>query len=89
MQLVLLFCSAGIFYITFTCEPIKFLPFIEEIFLNNGGVLIKRKICDFKELANDFNVVVNCSGLQAKELTGDDFVVPIRGQITRVIRNRR
>lgn len=69
---------------TFACEPSKFLPLVEQNFLKNGGTVVRRKINDFKELANDFDIIVNCTGLQAKELTGDDSVKPIRGQIARV-----
>lgn len=72
---------------TFTCEPSKFLPLVEQKFLEYGGTLVRRKVNEFKELANDFDVIVNCTGLQAKELTGDDSVKPIRGQIARVTYN--
>lgn len=75
--------TAGFLYVTFTCEPTKFLPFLEKIFTKNGGSLIRRKISNLEELAK-FDVIVNCTGLQAKELVNDNLVKPIRGQITRV-----
>lgn len=78
---------AGIHYVTFTCEPSKLLPFVEQKFLKNGGLIVQRKITNFKELVNDFDIIVNCTGLQAKELTKDELLKPIRGQIARVNKN--
>lgn len=60
---------------------------MEKHFIKNGGSLIRKKITDFKELSDDFDVIINCSGLEAKELTGDDSLVPVRGQIARVSKN--
>lgn len=37
------------------------------------------------QLAKDFDIVVNCSGLGAKELMSDEKCFPIRGQLLRVI----
>lgn len=70
-------------YITFTCEPTKFLPFLQQKFIKNGGRLIFSKISDLESLVN-FDVVVNCTGLFSKTLVGDNIVKPIRGQIARV-----
>ena len=35
-------------------------------------------------MVEDFDVVVNCSGLGARQLVGDSNVFPIRGQVYRV-----
>ena len=32
-----------------------------------------------------FDVIVNCTGIGARVLTGDNDVIPIRGQVSRVI----
>lgn len=68
---------------TFTCEPKKFLPFLMDKFLKNGGNLRTMKITDFRDL-EDFDCIVNCTGLNAQELAQDNAVQPVRGQITRV-----
>lgn len=70
-------------YVTFTCEPSKLLPFLEERVKENGGVIKRKFVNNFQELA-DFDVVVNCTGVKARTLAGDDRVQPIRGQVTRV-----
>lgn len=73
----------GVTFVTFTCEPKKFLPFLMDKFLENGGNLRKMKITDFRDL-EDFDCIVNCAGLNAQELTQDTLLQPIRGQISRV-----
>ncbi|HEY7619847.1 MAG TPA: FAD-dependent oxidoreductase [Solirubrobacteraceae bacterium] len=47
-----------------------------------GGSLERRAVASFDELRAD--VVVNCAGLGARELAGDDSLVAVRGQVVRV-----
>jgi D-amino-acid oxidase len=51
-----------------------------------GGELEARTVQNLGEVANcgRFDVVVNCTGLGARALLGDDRVKALRGQITRV-----
>ncbi|XP_018570574.1 D-aspartate oxidase [Anoplophora glabripennis] len=74
---------SGFEFLSFTWEASIFLPFLEQKFLMNGGVIVRKEIRDFKEL-EDFDVIVNCTGLDAKDLTGDTKLCPLRGQIARV-----
>ncbi|KAG5683755.1 hypothetical protein PVAND_013020 [Polypedilum vanderplanki] len=73
---------SGSNFVTFCCEPIKFIPFMTKRFIKAGGKLETRKLRDFDEL-KDADLIVNCTGLGGKEL-GDEQLHPIRGQITRV-----
>jgi D-amino-acid oxidase len=43
-----------------------------------------RSVTSFDEAFVDHDVVVNCSGLGARELAGDLTMVPVRGQVVRV-----
>ena len=42
--------------------------------------MVARKIYDLKELSG-FDVIVNCTGLGANQLVGDNAVQPLRGQV--------
>ncbi|XP_031357019.1 D-aspartate oxidase-like [Photinus pyralis] len=70
-------------YVSFTCEPSRYLPFLQKRFIQNGGKIVIRKIKDFRELSH-YNLVVNCTGLGAQELTDDTQMTPIRGTAIRV-----
>jgi D-amino-acid oxidase len=47
-----------------------------------GGTVQRREVASLDEL--DADAVVNCAGLGARELAGDDSLVAVRGQILRV-----
>ena len=79
----------GWMFLTYTCEPVRLLPWLAKQFLEAGGTLRKRKIYALHELIDDgYDLIINCSGLGARLLAGDSTVAPIRGQVARV-GNRR
>ncbi|MFE6097505.1 NAD(P)/FAD-dependent oxidoreductase [Streptomyces massasporeus] len=55
------------------------LPWLRERFVAAGGVLETRTVSAFAEV--DAPVVVNCTGLAARELVPDPSVRPVRGQL--------
>ena len=61
-----------------------YLKWLTKKYNDLGGSLEQKTISNFLELPSNFDVVVNCTGLEAGELTGDKEVYPIRGQILRV-----
>ncbi|SDH72720.1 FAD-dependent oxidoreductase [Winogradskyella thalassocola] len=64
-------------------EPRLYLPYLFEKFLKNGGHFEEREIKDIKELAALNTLVINCTGLGAKNLCNDEDLQPMRGQILR------
>ena len=52
-----------------------------------NGRIKQKLVLSFDDLENEdnFDVIINCSGLGALKLAGDDSVFPIRGQVSRVL----
>lgn len=67
-------------------ETPVFMGWLEERFRALGGRVEQRDVGDLRRLAAERGLVVNCSGLGARRLAGDDSVYPVRGQIIRVSR---
>jgi len=67
-------------------ETPLYLPWLLRRFEALGGVVEQRPggVSDLSEVAAPDRLVVNCTGLGARELTGDPEAFPIRGQIVRV-----
>jgi D-amino-acid oxidase len=59
------------------------LPWLVDRLHAAGGRIEQRAVASLDELAAD--AVVNCAGLGARELAGDDSLTAVRGQIVRVI----
>lgn len=64
-------------------EPGMYLPFLFNKFLTNGGQCELKSISSLEEMEKLDQLVVNCTGLGAKQLCNDPELYPIRGQILR------
>lgn len=62
-------------------EPSKYLSWLWNSLLEKEVPIIQEEISSIDKLFNDYDTVVNCSGLGARELVGDISVFPIRGQV--------
>lgn len=62
-------------------ETQLYLDYLLDQYRSKGGKLRKGTVKDLAQLVKPSTVVVNCSGLGARELNGDKTVYPIRGQI--------
>lgn len=49
-----------------------------------GGKIMKKTVISFDDV-DGYDLVVNCTGFGAKKLCGDHDLVPIRGQVFKVI----
>ncbi|MFR9676740.1 FAD-dependent oxidoreductase [Streptomyces sp. TR06-5] len=59
----------------------RYLPYLHERLEKAGGRYEQRSATSPAAAAQEAPVVVNCTGLGARELAGDDTVVPVRGQL--------
>ena len=67
-------------------ESPVYLKYLLNRFKNSGGILEEKEITDLSELSVD-TLIVNCSGLGAKELLNDSEIYPIQGQVVKVEAN--
>ncbi|KAI9982866.1 hypothetical protein PInf_006666 [Phytophthora infestans] len=56
-----------------------FMKWLQKEVRQLGATFEQRRVNDFN--VEDCDLLVNCSGLAARDLAGDDTVYPIRGQI--------
>jgi D-amino-acid oxidase len=64
----------------------RYLPWLERRLTELGGTVVERRLGSLEEGLEEVSVVVNCAGLGAARLAGDDDVVPVRGQVVVVER---
>ncbi|MDC0714551.1 FAD-dependent oxidoreductase [Stigmatella sp. ncwal1] len=65
-------------------EMPRYLPFLQERFRELGGPLHLREVHSLEEAWSEAPTVINCTGLGARTLVGDDALFPIRGEVLRV-----
>ncbi|CAF0943364.1 unnamed protein product [Adineta steineri] len=66
-------------------EVRRYLPQLQRFLECDPRVrFVKKKIQSFSELKSEADIIINCTGLGAKELTGDLNIRPARGQVIRV-----
>lgn len=79
-----LFCRSGARCLTFTLESSKWLPFLLKKFFATGGQLKRQHIRTLNDLSNDYDIIINCAGLNGGQIVQDSETTPIRGQVVRV-----
>ena len=70
-------------FLTMFIEPNRYLRALLRDYLQRGGRIVVRAFDDLRQvLALDEPLVMNCTGLGAKTLVGDDQLEPVRGQLS-------
>lgn len=58
-----------------------FLPWLMNYLKSRGVHFVEREVSDFSELSDQYHMLINCAGLGARELCGDESIYPVRGQV--------
>ena len=67
-------------------EPTVYLDALVRDFVDFGGRIVIRTFAEPRELVElDESIVVNCTGLGARDLFDDRTMVPLKGQLTVLI----
>jgi D-aspartate oxidase len=74
----------GSFFKTLVTETGLYLPYAAKKFSDAGGQIVNKRVENFSDLYGNYDVIVNCSGMEARKLCNDRKVVPIRGQVLKV-----
>ena len=74
----------GYTFDSFVIDTRDYMPFLCERAEEFGAYLVQKKLNHFDEAFAKADLVVNCSGLGARELAGDSEVYASRGQIVRI-----
>lgn len=61
-----------------------YMPWLLSQYQQLGGTLEQKAVSKIEEALADHSVVINCTGLGARELLDDKEVYPVRGQIVKV-----
>ena len=65
---------------TFIVDSTIYLHFLLDKFRSKGGRTLHRSLSNLDELLEDYDIVIHCSGLGAKELASDRTIYPVWGQ---------
>uniref|UniRef100_A0A0N4ZX51 DAO domain-containing protein n=1 Tax=Parastrongyloides trichosuri TaxID=131310 RepID=A0A0N4ZX51_PARTI len=69
-----------IHYTAYASEGKKYVPWMKAILIDKGVSFIKKQIFNIDEVGENYDVVINCGGLNGGKIAGDDdSVYPIRG----------
>uniref|UniRef100_A0A914WRP4 FAD dependent oxidoreductase domain-containing protein n=1 Tax=Plectus sambesii TaxID=2011161 RepID=A0A914WRP4_9BILA len=74
----------AIHFTSFTTEGRTYVPWLVRNLKEKGAKFESRRVTSLEELGREYNLVINCAGLNAGELVSDDQVVPIRGVLIEV-----
>ena len=82
-ELVSGFAAGHVFTAPVAAMPV-YLKWLEKRFHTLGGTIETRGVSSLEPLLLEASLVVNCTGLGAREFVKDDTLYPIRGQVVRV-----
>ncbi len=74
----------GYVYETLVIDTNRFLEYLRGQFLTRGGQITQRIVRDLGEAFAQSQIVINCTGLGARELVGDRDLHPSRGRVVRI-----
>ncbi|KAF6026359.1 hypothetical protein EB796_015333 [Bugula neritina] len=76
-------CSG--WHVTSVCvDTRRYLPYLLNKFHRNGGHIKRCKVHSFSQVAQEYDVIINCTGLGSRELARDSNMYPVKGQLLKM-----
>jgi D-amino-acid oxidase len=75
---------AGLWFEGIVVDTRRYLEWLQQRVATLGGRVHVREVATLREALAERSIVVNCTGLAARELCDDRELFPIRGQVVRV-----
>jgi D-amino-acid oxidase len=76
--------TSALAFSTVLADTTDYLPYLRDRVESAGVRLVVDDLATLEPLQHEYPIVVNCSGVGARDLVGDALVYPIRGQLKRV-----
>ena len=74
----------GFSFATFVVDQKYYMQYLTNKLKDSKVKFLQRRVEDVKDLTAQYDIVINCTGLGAKQTNSDDGMYPIRGQVLRV-----
>ena len=74
----------GVYFTSVIVDSPTYLMWLMRKIKATGGKFVHATVQSLESLQRNFDIIINCSGLRARELTGDSKVHAYRGQVMRV-----
>ncbi|BFZ19793.1 hypothetical protein BsWGS_22832 [Bradybaena similaris] len=74
----------GYTFTTVVTQSHKYIVWLLKKFRENGGTTEHRTVKNLQELYGEFDLVINCTGLGARELVSDSSMFPVKGHLVSV-----
>ncbi|XP_011881441.1 PREDICTED: D-aspartate oxidase [Vollenhovia emeryi] len=74
----------GSYFSTLLTQSNLYLPWAKDRLQSKGITFKRREVNSLKELTDEYDIVMNCTGLGARRLCDDRRLVSLRGQVVKV-----
>ncbi len=75
---------SGFRFSTWTVDMTRYMPYLKNVWKQLGGRVSFMPVESFAEIPPDYKLIANCTGLGARELTGDKKLTAARGRVVRI-----
>ena len=72
---------------TIVIDTSIYMEYLVNTFRCLGGVIVQKEVNDIPQVLEEYNLVINCTGMGSRELFKDEKIYPVRGQMIKIKAN--